>query len=78
MYLWARTIVTGDTVVGDGGPVVLGSRLEWLLSGPLNDYDSTMIVQANLAITPDVINPLAQDENDVLTSMLHRFWDIES
>jgi len=58
--------------------VALGSKLGWLLSGPLDDYDSTMIVQANLVITPDVINPLAQDKNDVLTSMLHCFWDIDS
>jgi len=41
------SIVTGDTVVGDGGPVALGSKLGWLLSGPLNDYGSTMTVQAN-------------------------------
>jgi len=75
-YYWS--IVTGDTVAGDGGPVALGSKLGWLLSGPLNDYDSTMIVQANLVITPDVINPIVRDKDDVLSSMLHRFWDTES
>jgi len=48
-YYW--NIVTGDTVVGDKGPVALGSKLGWLLSGPPNDYGSTMIVQANLVIT---------------------------
>jgi len=44
-YYWS--IVAGDTVVGKGGPVALGSKLGWLLSDPLNDYDSTMIIQAN-------------------------------
>jgi len=73
-----RSIVTGDTVVGDCGPVGLGSKLGWLLSGLLNDYDSIMIVQANLVITLDVVNPIAQDKDDVFTTMLHCFWDTES
>ena len=38
--------MTGDTVVGGSDPVALGNKLGWLLSGPLNDYDSTMIVLA--------------------------------
>ena len=75
-YYWS--IVTGDTVVGDSGPVVLGSKLGWLLSGPLNDYGSTMVAQANLVVTSDVINPTPRDEDDALTSMLHHFWDTES
>lgn len=74
-YYWS--IVTGDTVVGDVGPVALGSKLGWLLSGPLNEYGSTLIVQSNLVITPDVVNPMMPND-DPLTSMLHRFWDTES
>ena len=67
----------GDTVVGDSGPVALGSKLGWLLSGPFSDYGSTMIAQANLVITSDpTVTP--RDEDDALTSMLHRHWDTES
>ena len=37
-----------------------------------------MVAQANLVVTFDVINPTPRDEDDALTSMLHRFWDTES
>ena len=50
--------------------IALSSKLGWLLSGLLKDHGSTLVVQANVVISTDVINPTAMDECDTLTTML--------
>ena len=36
-----------------------------------------MVVQANVVISADVINPTATDKDDTLMTMLRLFWDTE-
>ena len=61
-YYWS--IVTGDTLIGDCGPVALSSKLGWLLSGPLNSGDSIPFTQAHLD------NPPSNSRDDVLAAEL--------
>ena len=71
-------IVTGDTIVGNHGPVAISSKLGWLVSGPLDSYNNGTFTHSNLIVNGDCNDPSSSDENDILLTMLHRFWHTES
>ena len=75
-YYW--NIVTGDTIVGNHGPVAISSKLGWLVSGPLDIYNNSTFTKSHVIINGDCNDPLSSDENDILLTMLHRFWHTES
>ena len=74
-FYWS--VVTGDTVRGDHGPVAVNSKLGWLLSGAVDTMEARQISHAHVVITGDPANPL-QEDDDVLVDSLRRFWEVES
>ena len=75
-HYWS--IVTGETIMGDSGPVAVSSRLGWLLSGP-SDSGSTMnLTHSNLIVNGDNDNLVSVCESDDIVSALKCFWDTES
>ena len=74
-FYWS--VVTGDTVRGDHGPVAVNSKLGWLLSGAVDTIEARHISHSHVVITGDPPNPL-QGEDDMLVSSLQKFWEIES
>ena len=50
-YYW--NIVTGDTIVGNHGPVAISSKLGWLVSGPLDSYNNGTFTHSNLIVNGD-------------------------
>lgn len=73
-------IVNGEIIRGEQGPVAIGSKLGWLLSGPTNKGEiKENFCQANLIIespTSGICNSV--DSNQELICELKRFWDTES
>ena len=45
-----RTIIAGQTIMGDQGPVAIDSKLGWLLSGPLDCLKRTMSTHSCMII----------------------------
>ena len=52
-YYWA--VVTGQTIVGEQGPVALDSKLGWLLSGPLDKSDRSVSTHSCVIIHGSLI-----------------------
>ena len=50
-YYW--NIVTGDTIVGNHGPIAISSKLGWLVSGPLDSYNNGTFTHSNLIVNGD-------------------------
>ena len=72
-YYWS--VVTGETIVGDHGPVAVSSKLGWLVSGPLCDYIDSGPTYCNAIVAK---NELPCSDNERLLTMLRQFWDTES
>ena len=70
--------MTGDTVIGNHGPVALSSKLGWLLSGPLDCPSDAAFTHSHVIINSDFNDPLLSNETDILISMLRQFWNTES
>ena len=67
-----RDFMSGDTIIGDKGPIPINSKLGWLLSGPIGTTAFINLVAEN---TDD---PLDLQTDDQLTSALRQFWETES
>ena len=72
------TVVTGEVVRGETGPIVIGTHLGWVLSGPTCSSDEG--ASAVIVITTHTLRIDSQevkaDEGMDLT--LQQFWDLES
>ena len=76
-YYWH--FVTGETRRSEERPIVVDSKLGWLLSGLINEVscDRCYVTHTNLIIVGE--KPLFQpSEDDKLANSLKRFWDTES
>ena len=65
-FYWS--VVTGDTIREDHGPVTVNSKLGWLLSGAIDTMEARQISHAYVVITGDPANPLQDD--DILVDSL--------
>jgi len=75
-YYW--TVVTGETIVGDNGPIAVSSILGWLLSGP-SDYISTVnLTHSNVLVNCNTDDVLGVCEGDDVVNALKHFLDTES
>ena len=74
-YYWS--VVSGDTLRGDHGPVAVNSKLGWLLSGTVNTIAAMEIRHTHLIISGSPANPVHSEDN-VLVKFLQRFWEVES
>ena len=72
------TIVTGQTTVGDHGPIALDSKLDWLLSGPLNDHSKAVMTHCHVIIHGGFTDSPMDENSNPLISTLQRFWNVES
>ena len=72
------TVVTGDTINGNSGPIALSSKLGWLLSGPLDNSSDATCTHSHVIINGDLNDSLSSNQNDIHYSMLHHFWNTES
>ena len=70
-------VVTGRVVRGESRPIAIETRLGWILSGPSQEVESTVI---NFAATHSSrllrLNSVTDDED--LDAGLKKFWDLES
>ena len=73
-YYWS--VVTGETIVGNHGPVAVNSRLGWLLSGPSGNSDTVNFTHCNVIVNCDDLVKVSK--NDDLVNTLRSFWDTES
>ena len=73
-HYWS--IVSGDALRGEHGPVAVNCKLGWLLSGTVDTNESMAISHTHLVISGSPTNPVHSD--DVLVKSLQRFWEVES
>ena len=74
------SVVNGELRKGDSGPVAMNSIFGWLLSGPVDSLSntSTFANHAHVIIT-DTVNGTSNDnQDDLLSRTLKRFWDTEA
>ena len=79
-------IVIGEVIRGSAGPVAIGSKLGWLLSGPVsfsNDKESDLcsgnnVINTNLALDILPSREEVVDESREIGESLDRFWKHES
>ena len=72
------TIVTGQTIIGDQGPVAIDSKLGWLLSGPLDCHNRAVSTHSYMIVHGNLIESPMEENDDPLASTLRHFWDVES
>ena len=73
-HYWS--VVTGEIIVGNRGPVAVNSRLGWLLSGPSGNSDTVNFTHCNVIVNCDDL--VKVNKNDDLVNTLKGFWDTES
>ena len=74
-YYW--DFVSEDSIKGDQGPTAVNSKFRWLLSGPMYDQASSIVVSSNLIISGGV-NSTLEEQDDELVESLKKFWELES
>ena len=75
-FYWS--IVTGEVVKADEGPVAVNSKLGWLLSGPMDSHEAHQVFHSNVVISGAPTNPTYGVRDDALVNALRRFWEDES
>jgi len=75
-HYWS--VVTGETIVGETGPVAVSSRLGWLLSGTSDSSGTVNLTHSNVIVNCDTANVLGVCEDDDIVKALRCFWDTES
>ena len=75
-YYWS--IVTGELVKGDSGPVAMNSVFGWLLSGPVSSFNYNSINHTYVVITDAVDDAPTDQQDNLLSQALKRFWDSET
>jgi len=73
-HYWS--VVTGETIVGDSGPIAMNSRLGSLLSGPSGNSGVVNFTHSNVIVNCE--NLVRVSENDYLVNTLRSSWDTES
>ena len=70
-------VVTGRVVRGESGPIAIETRLGWILSGPSQEVESTVI---NFAATHSshLLRVNSVTDHEDLDAGLKKFWDLES
>ena len=70
-------LMSGKVRVGRGGePVALESRVDWVLSGPVQGYSKSTDGNVNLLNATRVLR--IDNETSSLDKQLHKFWDLET
>ena len=69
------TLLTGEIIKSDDGPVALNSHLGWMLSGPVVVRES---MNQKAVLVTHVLRVDGITESRSLEKRLHSFWDIES
>ena len=59
------------------GPVAINSKLGWLLSGPLNVFNSGNLTVCNVIVSGDCKDSKSTD-TDQLVGLLKKFWEVEA
>ena len=75
-YYWS--IVTGELVKGDSGPVAMNSVFGWLLSRPVSSFTYNSINHAHVVITDAVDGAPTDQQDNLLSQALKCFWDNET
>ena len=77
-YYWS--VVNGELRKGESGPVAMNSIFGWLLSGPVDSLSntSTLANHAHVIITDAVNGTSSDNQDDLLSRTLKRFWDTEA
>ena len=72
-------LVTGAVRRGDSGPNTMGTKVGWVLSGPVTDpvSEKTSVNLVNTHVLKFATQPLTPDATD-MTQELRRFWELES
>ena len=75
-FYWS--FVTGDVSKSSEGPAAVSSKLGWLLSGPIDSHEASVVSHTCTVIngTPD--NPMFNEKGDALINSLREFWNVES
>ena len=72
-FYWQLT--TGEMIRGEGGPVAINTKLEWVLSGPVNAREDDNSCSTALTVHTLQVN-VASDKK--LDETLRSFWELES
>ena len=75
-YYWS--VVTGKLVKGNSGPVAMNSIFGWLLSGSVDSCSSIYTNHTHVVITDTVDGVSRDNQDDLLSRTLKRFWDSEA
>ena len=70
--------MTGEIVKTDDGPVAIGSKLGWLLSGPAKPTVKDVITHTQLSIIQASDTSFSESQEDMLFNAIKRFWEIET
>ena len=72
------TLATGETRRGSSGPVAIGTKLGWVLSGPVPTDSSSMGTSSVNIISCHTLRIDTQPTDVELHSVLKQFWELES
>ena len=75
-FYWS--VVTGEVVKADEGPVAVNSKLGWLLSGPMDSEEVHSVSHSNVVISGTLANATCDTSDDALFKCLREFWEVES
>ena len=70
--------MSGDTIIGNKGPIAIKSKLGWLLSGPIEAMAVNNLVSSHMIVVDDVDDTIDLQTNDHLALALRFFWETES
>ena len=72
-------LITGAVRQGDSGPNAMGTKVGWVLPGPITDpvNEKTSANLVNTHVLKFATQPLTPDATD-MTQEFRRFWELES
>ena len=74
-FYWS--VVTGEIIRTENGPIVVSSKLGWLVSGPVEVYDSSGSTHSNLVVSSHDNSENPELQIDQIVDVLKKFWEIE-
>ena len=70
--------MSGDTIIGNKGPIAIKSKLGWLLFGQIGAMAFNNLVSSHMIVVDDIGDTIDLQTNDQLVSALRHFWETES
>lgn len=75
-FYWS--LVTGEIVRTERGPIAVCSKFGWLVSGPVGSHVTGELTHTNLVVSYFNEPSTSEPPDDQLVTTLKKFWEVES